>query len=129
MFTPASADAEFTTSAPSQVFSERPDIDLVVFSKKSCPQCTATYRLGNKEGVGFVAVNADALEEVDGEPESVTKELADLRAAYAAIRAENPHILQAPIVVARDGRVWGGFNPDKVKSTNQLVGQLVSAAA
>lgn len=70
--------------------------ELVVYSKPSCVQCTATYRALDSKGIPYRVVdlteNANALEYV--------QELG---------------YLQAPIVVVDDDDHWAGFRPDHIE--------------
>lgn len=72
------------------------DVDITVYSKPHCVQCTATYRALDKAGVPYevvdVSVDAQALEEI--------KALG---------------FQQAPVVAAF-GEYWAGFRPDRVKA-------------
>lgn len=70
--------------------------ELVVYSKPSCVQCTATYRALDSKGIPYRVVdlteNANALEYV--------QELG---------------YLQAPVVVVDDDDHWAGFRPDHIE--------------
>lgn len=69
---------------------------LLVYSKPSCVQCTATYRALDSKGIEYTVVdlttNPAALE-------YVMEEL-----GYSA----------APVVVASDQDHWSGFRPDLI---------------
>lgn len=69
---------------------------LLVYSKPSCVQCTATYRALDAKGIEYTVVdlttNPAALEYVMDE------------LGYSA----------APIVVASDQDHWSGFRPDLI---------------
>lgn len=70
---------------------------LTVYSKPSCPQCTATYRALDKADVAY--------------------EVVDLTADVAAFEmVKQLGYLQAPVVVTADGDSWAGFRPDKIKT-------------
>ncbi|PPG77478.1 NrdH-redoxin [Rathayibacter rathayi] len=67
---------------------------VMVYSKPSCVQCTATYRALENKGIQFeildLSVDETALEQVKA-------------LGY----------LQAPVVVTNDDH-WSGFRPDKI---------------
>lgn len=69
---------------------------ITVYSKPRCPQCDATYRALNKQGVDYrsidVTEDAEALDYIKG-------------LGYQ----------QAPVVVAGDSH-WSGFRPDRIKA-------------
>lgn len=69
---------------------------LLVYSKPSCVQCTATYRALDAKGIEYTVVdlttNPAALEYVMDE------------LGYSA----------APVVVASDQDHWSGFRPDLI---------------
>ncbi|MEX0153850.1 glutaredoxin-like protein NrdH [Microbacterium sp. LMI1-1-1.1] len=71
-------------------------MSLVVYSKPSCVQCTATYRALDAKGIKYTVVdlttNPAALEYVMDE------------LGYSA----------APVVVASDQDHWSGFRPDLI---------------
>lgn len=69
--------------------------ELVVYSKPSCVQCTATYRALDAKNIPYRVVD---LTESDAAMEYV-KEL-----GYA----------QAPVVVVDDQDHWSGFNPIEI---------------
>ena len=70
-------------------------MSVVVYSKPSCVQCTATYRALDKEGIEYtvvdVSVNDAALEYV-----------------------QDLGYMQAPIVVVSEQDHWSGFRPDQI---------------
>lgn len=70
--------------------------ELVVYSKPSCVQCTATYRALDSKGIPYRVVdlseNPDALEYV-----------------------QDLGYLQAPVVVVDDDDHWAGFRPDHIE--------------
>ncbi|MDO4260295.1 MAG: glutaredoxin-like protein NrdH [Actinomycetaceae bacterium] len=69
---------------------------ITVYSKPRCPQCDATYRVLDKQGVEYTSVDVsedlDALEFIKGLGHQ-----------------------QAPVVVAGDDH-WSGFRPDRIKA-------------
>lgn len=71
------------------------EIQVTVYSKPSCVQCTATYRALDSKGIAYVVVDLtetpDALETVKG-------------LGY----------LQAPVVVTGESH-WSGFRPDLIQ--------------
>lgn len=71
------------------------EIQVTVYSKPSCVQCTATYRALDSQGIAYVVVDLtetpDALETVKG-------------LGY----------LQAPVVVTGESH-WSGFRPDLIQ--------------
>lgn len=71
-------------------------MSLIVYSKPSCVQCTATYRALDAKGIEYTVVdlttNPAALEYVMDE------------LGYSA----------APVVVASDHDHWSGFRPDLI---------------
>lgn len=69
--------------------------EVIVYTKPSCPQCTATKRALTAHGVEFE--EADLLGELD---------------AAEAFRAYG--VRSAPVVVSSAG-VWGGYVPDALR--------------
>lgn len=69
---------------------------ITVYSKPRCPQCDATYRVLDKQGVEYASVDVsqdlDALEYIKGLGHQ-----------------------QAPVVIAGDDH-WSGFRPDRLKA-------------
>lgn len=75
-------------------------MDITVYSKPACVQCTATYRWLDKHGLDYEVID-----------------LATDPAAFAAVRALGH--LSAPVVIVRaaDGSTedhWSGFRPDRI---------------
>lgn len=68
---------------------------ITVYSKPLCPQCDATYRLLDKQGLDYQSVD-------------VTTD----KQALSFIM--NLGYQQAPVVVAGDDH-WSGFRPDRIK--------------
>lgn len=68
----------------------------IVYKKEACVQCDATVRFLSRKKVPFELRTVDDLD-----PE--------LRSRH----------LQAPVVVAPDGREWSGFNPDYLRTLVQ----------
>ncbi|QWW19543.1 glutaredoxin-like protein NrdH [Schaalia sp. 19OD2882] len=85
---------------------------ITVYSKPRCPQCDATYRVLDKQGIEYTSVDvsqdSDALEYIKGLGHQ-----------------------QAPVVVAGDDH-WSGFRPDRIKAAiaqmGQSAGRLVAQA-
>ncbi|MCD4550055.1 MULTISPECIES: glutaredoxin-like protein NrdH [unclassified Schaalia] len=69
---------------------------ITVYSKPRCPQCDATYRVLDKQGIAYTSIDVsqdmDALEYIKG-------------LGYQ----------QAPVVVTDDDH-WSGFRPDRIKA-------------
>lgn len=69
-------------------------MSVVVYTKPSCVQCSATFRALDAKGIEYETVNL--LENGD-----------------ALVKIKNLGYLQAPVVVT-DLEHWGGFRPDKI---------------
>jgi len=71
-------------------------MNVTVYSKPACVQCTATYRALDRQGVSYevidISADRDALETVKG-------------LGY----------MQLPVVVAGPEH-WAGFRPDKIST-------------
>ena len=71
-------------------------MNVTVYSKPACVQCTATYRALDRQGVNYevidISVDQDAFETVKG-------------LGY----------MQVPVVIAGPEH-WGGFRPDKISA-------------
>ncbi|OCP18268.1 MULTISPECIES: glutaredoxin-like protein NrdH [unclassified Ensifer] len=71
-------------------------MNVTVYSKPACVQCTATYRALDRQGVNYevidISIDEDALETVKG-------------LGY----------MQLPVVVAGPDH-WAGFRPDKIST-------------
>ncbi|RDL47073.1 Glutaredoxin-like protein NrdH [Ensifer sp. M14] len=71
-------------------------MNVTVYSKPACVQCTATYRALDRKGVNYevidISIDEDALQTVKG-------------LGY----------LQLPVVVAGPEH-WAGFRPDKISA-------------
>ncbi|MBM3714631.1 MAG: glutaredoxin-like protein NrdH [Actinobacteria bacterium] len=72
-------------------------MSLIVYSKPSCVQCTATYRPLDAKGIEYTVV--DLTTNPAAALEYVMDEL-----GYSA----------APVVVASDQDHWSGFRPDLI---------------
>ncbi|ERH26664.1 glutaredoxin [Actinomyces sp. oral taxon 172 str. F0311] len=72
------------------------NMSITVYSKPRCPQCDATYRALDKQGVSY--------EKID-----VTQDAESL----AFIKGLGYQ--QAPVVVAGEDH-WSGFRPDRIKA-------------
>ncbi|KAA8677276.1 glutaredoxin-like protein NrdH [Vibrio gigantis] len=74
-------------------------MDIVVYSKPQCVQCTATVKALQSKGIEHTVV--------------------DLTLDEAAMeRIQSMGYRQAPVVVAND-RHWSGFRPDMISSLGQ----------
>lgn len=69
---------------------------VTVYSKPSCPQCSATYRKLDEKGIKHEIIDISQ----DESALAYTKELG---------------YLQAPVVVAGEEH-WSGYRPDKIES-------------
>lgn len=69
---------------------------ITVYSKPRCPQCDATYRVLDKQGVAYTSID-------------VSEDLASLD------YIKSLGYQQAPVVVAGDSH-WSGFRPDRIKA-------------
>lgn len=79
-------------------------MSITVYSKPSCVQCTATYRVLASKGIEF--------------------EILDLSADETALQEVKAlGYLQAPVVVT-DNDHWSGFRPDKIDA---LASRLVAS--
>lgn len=71
-------------------------MNVTVYSKPACVQCTATYRALDRQGVNYevidISIDEDALQTVKG-------------LGY----------MQLPVVVAGPDH-WAGFRPDKISA-------------
>jgi len=71
-------------------------MNITVYTKPACVQCTATYRALDKAGIEYDVVDI-----------SENPEARDYVMALG--------YLQAPVVVAGDDH-WSGFRPDRIKA-------------
>lgn len=71
-------------------------MSVIVYSKPSCVQCTATYRALDRKGVDYHVV--DLSEDVE---------------AFDMVR--NLGYMQVPVVVAGEQH-WAGFRPDMISA-------------
>ncbi|MBS9371432.1 redoxin nrdh [Rhodococcus gordoniae] len=71
-------------------------MNITVYTKPACVQCTATYRALDKAGIEYDVVDI-----------SESPEARDYVMALG--------YLQAPVVVAGDDH-WSGFRPDRIKA-------------
>ncbi len=69
--------------------------NVIVYSKPSCVQCTATYRALDTKGVRYEVVD-------------LTTQPVDVVESFKA-----RGLMQAPVVVT-DTDEWAGFRPDKI---------------
>ena len=75
-------------------------MSIVIYSKPDCIQCNATYRVLNKQGIGYQVVDLTQDDQV-------------LRQVSAM------GYQQVPVIVAHDDH-WSGFRPDKISALRQL---------
>lgn len=71
-------------------------MSIIVYTKPSCVQCSATYRALDKLGIEYTVV--DITEDAE---------------ALESVKALGYQ--QAPVVIA-DGEHWSGFRPDRIKA-------------
>lgn len=71
-------------------------MNITVYTKPACVQCTATYRALDKAGIEYDIVDIS--------------ENSDARDYVMALG-----YLQAPVVVAGEDH-WSGFRPDRIKA-------------
>lgn len=69
---------------------------ITVYSKPRCPQCDATYRVLDKQGIDYTSID-------------VSEDMAALE------YIKGLGYQQAPVVVAGDDH-WSGFRPDRIKA-------------
>ncbi|MBO2988870.1 glutaredoxin-like protein NrdH [Leucobacter tardus] len=82
-------------------------MQITVYSKPDCVQCTATYSSLDAQGLDY--------------------EIVDLTADDAALEwVKNLGYMQAPVVVTDDDH-WSGFRPDKVAALASHLMELVHA--
>ena len=79
---------------------------VIVYSKPSCVQCTATYRDLDKLGAEYTVVDISQ----DSDARDYVMSLGHL---------------QAPVVVA-DGESWSGYRPDRIKALADKLGKAVA---
>lgn len=78
-------------------------LQVTVYSKPACVQCTATYRALDRKGIPYTVVD---LTEV---PEAL---------AYVC----DLGYVQAPVVVVDEHTHWAGFRPDMISRTAAALG-------
>ena len=83
-------------------------MSITVYSKPRCPQCDATYRALDKQGVSYERID------VTQDPESL-----------AFIKGLGYQ--QAPVVVAGEDH-WSGFRPDRIKAVAAAAAPLALQA-
>ena len=74
---------------------------ITVYSKPRCPQCDATYRALDKQGLDYTSI--DVTEDTD-----------------ALVYIKDLGYQQAPVVIAGDNH-WSGFRPDRIKAVAAMV--------
>lgn len=74
---------------------------ITVYSKPRCPQCDATYRALDKQGLDYTSI--DVTEDAD-----------------ALVYIKDLGYQQAPVVIAGDNH-WSGFRPDRIKAVAAMV--------
>lgn len=89
---------------------------ITVYTKPNCPQCEATKRQFNRQGLAFDAID-------------ITKDPSALDMLREA------GFMQAPVVMTGDD-AWSGYRPDKIralakaaKAAAALTGAVVSSPA
>ena len=70
-------------------------MSVIVYSKPSCVQCTATYRALDQKGIVYEVID-----------------ISDNSAAHQTV--QDLGYRQIPVVVAANGDHWAGFRPDKI---------------
>ncbi|MDC4232585.1 glutaredoxin-like protein NrdH [Actinomyces sp. B33] len=79
---------------------------ITVYSKPRCPQCDATYRALDKQGLDYTTIDVTQ----DAEALDLIKGL-----GYQ----------QAPVVMVGDDH-WSGFRPDRIKAAAAAVAAPVA---
>lgn len=82
-------------------------MSITVYSKPRCPQCDATYRALDKQGISYEKIDVTQ----DAESLAFIKGLGYSQAPVVAVRGEGGAILET----------WGGFRPDRIKKVAALV--------
>lgn len=76
-------------------------MNVTVFSKKNCPQCTATKRKMDKENVPYIEIA------IDEDPQALE-------------HVRSMGYQQAPVVTVGDQH-WSGFRPDRIASVARML--------
>ena len=71
-------------------------MEIQIFSKPSCVQCTATYRALDKQGLAYTVIDITAEDDAKAQVEAL---------GYR----------QLPVVVAGEDH-WSGFRPDRIQA-------------
>lgn len=74
---------------------------ITVYSKPGCVQCTATYKVLDKNNVPYVTVD-------------ITRNL-EARRVVAGLGYSS-----MPVVVTETGEHWSGFHPEKLKALGKV---------
>ena len=82
-------------------------MSITVYSKPRCPQCDATYRALDKQGISYEKIDVTQ----DAESLAFIKGLGYSQAPVVAVRGDGGAILET----------WGGFRPDRIKKVAALV--------
>lgn len=80
-----------------------------VFTKNGCPQCDMTKRVLDGEGVEFVAINIEEVDEIEVEIDG-----AKVKKAPIDYIKEDLGFSAMPVVVAEGQEPFSGFRPDKL---------------
>jgi glutaredoxin-like protein NrdH len=86
-------------------------MSVVVYSKPSCVQCTATYRTLDKLGVAYDVIDMTT------DPEALAFVMSSGQKSAPVVVVTEPGVVD---------QVWGGFRPDLIAD---LAKQTVLAAA
>ncbi|XGA78826.1 glutaredoxin-like protein NrdH [Halomonas sp. CH40] len=71
-------------------------MDIQIYSKPACVQCTATYRALDKQGLAYTVIDITAEDDAKAQVEAL---------GYR----------QLPVVVAGEDH-WSGFRPDRIQA-------------
>lgn len=80
---------------------EKVDAEVAVYTTDGCPGCFATKRALDKAGVEYDEISLE--------------EHPELRARFVRQLGKEGQKVTAPIVETRDGDLWAGYRPDKLK--------------
>lgn len=76
-------------------------MSITVYSKPRCPQCDATYRALDKQGISYEKIDVTQ----DAGSLAFIKGLGYQQAPVVAVKGSDGAILET----------WGGFRPDRIK--------------
>ena len=82
-------------------------MSITVYSKPRCPQCDATYRALDKQGISYEKIDVTQ----DADSLAFIKGLGYSQAPVVAVRSGDGAILES----------WGGFRPDRIEKAVALV--------